>query len=489
MVVPGLRCISINDERVDAGGQYVLYWMISARRTRYSFGLQYAVERARALGRPLVVLEPLRVGYRWASVRHHTFVIQGMRDQASAFAEAGVRYLPWVESQPGDGKGLLEALAARACEVVTDHFPAFFLPRMVAAAGKRLSVRLTAIDGLGIYPLKHAERIFTTAASFRRHLHKTILPHLSHRPEAEPLLAYDGGMADLPAEVSSRWPASDLQGLLAGGLAELPIDQHVPPVAGLTGGQTAGLRVMEDFLAHRLQGYADSRNDVMDSAASGLSPWLHFGHVGAHELVWRVLDGAGWTPAKVAPKPTGKRNGWWGLPPAEEAFLDECITWRELGHVFCDQRPDDYDTLGSLPSWALTTIAEHANDPRPVTYDLAELDAARTHDDIWNAAQRQLKAEGRIHNYLRMLWGKKIYEWAPSAEVALAHLIELNNRYALDGRDPNSYSGIFWTLGRFDRAWGPVRPVFGKLRFMSSDSTRRKLKLNPYLERWGPGPE
>ena len=174
------------------------------------------------------------------------------------------------------------------------------------------------------------------------------------------------------------------------------------------------------------------------------------------------------------------------MSPHGEAFLDEMITWRELGYNFAYHHPDTYDQLSSLPDWAKKTISEHKDDPRPTQYTLEELAHAKTHDNVWNAAQNQLRTEGIIHNYLRMLWGKKIYEWSPDAQTAIERLIELNNRYALDGRNPNSYSGIFWIVGRFDRAWGPVRPIFGKLRYMSSDSTKRKLKLSSYLKKYTP---
>ncbi|MBC7974372.1 MAG: hypothetical protein H7138_05255 [Myxococcales bacterium] len=190
-----------------------------------------------------------------------------------------------------------------------------------------------------------------------------------------------------------------------------------------------------------------------------------------------------WTPAKLAPKPTGSRNGWWGLPAGPESFLDEIITWRELGYGFCFHRAD-YDRYTSLPDWAQRTLAEHAHDPRPELYSRGELERAETADPVWNAAQRQLLGEGRIHNYLRMLWGKNILGWSKSPQAALATLTELNNKYAIDGRDPNSYSGIFWTLGRFDRPWGPIRPIFGAIRYMTSGSTLRKLHLRDYLARW-----
>lgn len=145
----------------------------------------------------------------------------------------------------------------------------------------------------------------------------------------------------------------------------------------------------------------------------------------------------------------------------------------------------DFERYESLPAWARESLELHMADPRPALYDLDALTMGRTYDPIWNAAQRQLREDGTIHNYLRMLWGKRILEWTPGPREAAAAMIELNNRYALDGRDPNSYSGIYWVLGRYDRAWGPERPIFGKVRYMSSDATRRKLKLTGYLSRWG----
>jgi deoxyribodipyrimidine photo-lyase len=270
----------------------------------------------------------------------------------------------------------------------------------------------------------------------------------------------------------------------AAALGKLPIDHDVAPVA-LRGGSRAAARVLDDFIEHRLPRYAEARNDPDDGAASGLSPYLHFGHVGAHAVAARVWRAASWDPTRLAgARVSGSREGWWGLPAGSEAFLDELVTWRELGYGFCFHRAD-FDRWASLPAWARATLEQHAGDPRPHLYTRRQLERAATHDPIWNAAQRQLVGEGRIHNYLRMLWGKKILEWSRSPRAALATLIELNNKYAVDGRDPNSYSGIFWTLGRFDRPWGPARPIFGTVRYMSSDATRRKLDLDAYLRRWG----
>ena len=220
--------------------------------------------------------------------------------------------------------------------------------------------------------------------------------------------------------------------------------------------------------------------------ASGLSPYLHFGHTSSHEVFRSLADAEGWSMGAMSARRDGDRAGFWGIPAPAEAFLDQLITWRELGFNACTYR-DDYDRYESLPEWSRQTLEEHATDPRPEQYSLMELEGAETCDRLWNAAQTELVREGRMHNYLRMLWGKKIFEWSPSPREALERMIQLNNKYALDGRDPNSYSGIFWVLGRYDRAWGPRRPIFGTVRYMSSTNTARKLHVREYVERYAPG--
>jgi deoxyribodipyrimidine photo-lyase len=190
-----------------------------------------------------------------------------------------------------------------------------------------------------------------------------------------------------------------------------------------------------------------------------------------------------WSTKMISNKTTGSRSGWWGMSEAAEAFLDELITWRELGYNMCWQQ-NDFDQYESLPNWALQTLSKHSKDKRPYLYTLKVFETAKTHDPLWNAAQSQLVQEGRIHNYLRMLWGKKILHWTKTPREALKVMIELNNKYALDGRDPNSYSGIFWVLGRYDRAWGPERRVFGKVRYMSSKNTARKVRVKAYLNKY-----
>lgn len=480
-----IRRLSLDPPRGD--GEFVLYWMVAYRRTRWNFALQRAVQWANTLRRPLVVLEALRCDYPYASERLHRFVLDGMRDQARRLAAAGVPYYPYVEPQRGAGRGLLVALARRACIVVTDDYPCFFLPRMIAAAARQIAAPLEAVDSNGIVPLRLAPRVFATAHAFRRFVHGLLAEAWPAMPAADPLrsVALPRRRVSL-VDVQRRWPVQPLQG--RGGIEQvvrrLPIDHQVAAVE-YRGGASAAEKTWRAFLDEGLPRYAEQRNHPDDDATSGMSPYLHFGHISAHQLAHNIWHAAGWTAERIRPASRGQRSGWWGLEPAAEAFLDQLITWRELGFNFCHHCPD-YEQFEALPDWAQATLLRHARDRRSIVYGLEAWETAATHDRVWNAAQNQLRTQGRIHNYLRMLWGKKILHWSRSPQEALRTMIYLNDKYAVDGRDPNSYSGIGWVLGRYDRPWGPERPIFGTVRYMSSENALRKLRMRRYLQRFAP---
>jgi deoxyribodipyrimidine photo-lyase len=460
--------------------------MVTSRRTRWNFGLQHAVDWAQRLNKPLLVLEALRSGYPWASDRIHRFVLDGMADNARRLQSTAATAYSYIEDERGAGSGLLEALGEQACVVIADEYPAFFIPRMIAAVAPRIGVRFEQVDSNGLLPLRASERVFPTAHSFRRHLQKTLPAHLAAIPDEDPLKGVDlPRLAGLPKPILERWPNA-MDSLIAGDitLSELPID-HAVATVDMVGGAAEADRRLERFIDQRLDDYAELRNHPDHEATTDLSPYLHFGHVSTHEIFARLSAREDWDVDRLDADTSGKRSGWWGMSESAEALLDQLVTWRELGFNMCALAAD-YESYESLPGWAQTTLAEHERDHRPHLYTLAELERARTHDHLWNAAQTQLLREGRLHNYLRMLWGKRILEWSPTPRDALDVMIELNNKYALDGRDPNSYSGIFWCLGRYDRAWGPERPIFGKIRYMSSENTLRKLRLSEYLERYTP---
>ena len=458
-------------------GQYILYWMTAQRRVEYNYALEYAVHMANTLHKPLIIFEPLRCDYQWANDRFHAFVIEGMHNNHADTLETNATYIPYVEKQAGTLHSVCATLVEQASMVVCDMYPCFFLrslPQKLAnSLGAQFATKFVSIDGNGIFPISATPNEFTTAASFRRFLQKNIIPHL-HRYPVEKPLSYLEHKLEIPYSIKAMLPTIEE-------LSTYPIDHSVPKAQMLGGRHTAKAK-FQHFLHHNLPQYHLDRNNIEKDPSSGLSPYLHFGHISSLEIVKNILEKYQWTSKQASPKAHGSREGWWNTAPEVEAFLDQIITWRELGFVFCHhvQNYMDYETL---PSWAKITLAEHAEDPRPTIYTLEELECSQTHDAIWNAAQNQLRQTGMMHNYLRMLWGKKILEWSPSPEKALEILIHLNNKYALDGRDPNSYSGIFWTLGRFDHAW-TERTIFGKIRYMTSDSTSKKMDVNAYVQQY-----
>ena len=478
---PPLRLHPQNKKPVNPKRDYVLYWMTMSRRLASNFALERAVERARELNKPLLILEALRLDYPHASRRMHAFVVQGMADNAEAAAQQGVLYYPYLEQTPRAGKGLLAALAGQACLVVTDWFPGFFIPRMLQAAAEQTPVLLEAVDSCGLLPLAAPDREYPSAYAFRRYLQKHLPDHLADFPLPDPLASAGlPVLAALPPEIAPKWPPLSLELLERPGraLAGLPVDAE-PEVSFISGGIHEARRHLRRFLQQNLKHYRNERNQPSLEVCSGLSPYLHFGHISSHEIFSRLASHEGWSPDRLASTSKGNREGWWGMGPDAEAFLDQLVTWRELGYGFSQFRPDA-EQYQSLPQWARNTLADHAADQRPYLYEPEELLAARTHDELWNAAQRQLLREGRMHNYLRMLWGKKLIQWSPSPQDALQIMRFFNDRFALDGRDPNSLSGVFWCLGRFDRPW-PEREVFGKVRYMSSKNTAKKLNVRSYL--------
>jgi deoxyribodipyrimidine photo-lyase len=475
------RLRRLNPHQTNTGGDYVLYWTQISRRLAHSHALDYALRCADELGKPLVVYEGLRLDYPWASARHHRFALEGMRDSAREAARLGINYWPFVETPDRPARGLVRRLAERAALVVTDDFPCFVVPGQSEALARRTDVPVWAVDANGVVPLSLLQPAVYAAAHLRPRIHKAFAEAWAHRAAAEPVASRAARVpVDPPFE---PWRADDLDAFVA----SLPIDQAVAPVAGATGGAAAARERLQSFLATRLRGYAESRSKPSapeDGHASGLSPYLHFGHLSIEEVAAKVLATTGeWTPDELRVHHRGKREGFFTDDPDVNGFLDEALTWRDVGFQWHWTRRADTESLDrALPPWALATLRAHASDPRAFCYSLEEWEAGATHDPLWNAAQRELRATGTIHNYLRMLWGKKVIEWSRTPDEAYRTLVHLNNKYALDGRDPNSYTGILWCFGLFDRPWAPERKVLGTLRYMSSGNTAKKFRVQPYLD-------
>lgn len=455
-------------------GQYVLYWCQVQKRAEWHPGLDYAAAQADALGVPLVVYEGLRPDYPHASWRHHRFILDGTRELAGRLAERGIAH--WFYLSPAarsERIKMVQRLGAQAKLVVTDDYPAFIVPAQNAAAAQQLDCPLHAVDASGVAPLRAFTR--QTAAFTLRPRLRRLLPELLARPD--PYLVPRRGSLELdlaaPPELVRGETLPDDAEELDRLIRTTGVDASVRPVAGVRGGRAAGLSRLRRFLARNLGAYAAGRNRADVDVTSNLSPYLHYGMLSPLELARSVLES---NPRHqgALPHPPDEPDG-----PA--AFIEELLVRRELALNFCLHTPE-HRSLAALPAWARENLERHAADPRRPGYDLATLERAATHDPLWNAIQTELVELGEPHGYLRMLWGKKIIEWAPTYTDALAWMIRLNDRYAYDGRDAVSYANILWCFGLHDRPF-PRRPIFGVMRPMSSASTGKKAGAAAYIER------
>ncbi len=475
------RVFKKNSKEPNHEGEYVLYWMQINRRFNYNFALEYAVAWANKLEKPLLIFEGFSCDYPWATDRSHTFMMQGMKEHLDYAERQNINYISFVEEEPGQYKKLLFNLAERACMLITDEYPVFIMRERNSAYPEELSLLYITVDSNGLIPLGLTEKDPYSAYLFRKIMQKNFLEAYTNPPMENPLGEQkNSGSITPPKKFFQDIPdARDALNHIPGFIEKLSINHDVKPIEW-HGGRQAALGMLGQFIKNGLLVYDEKRNDPDEKKTSNLSPWLHFGKISEYEIVHAVLQHQpdGWDLDKITYN-NGSTGGFFNGNPNIDSFLDEVITWREVGFHFAHHR-EDYDKFYSLPDWALKTLDQHRDDAREWAYNYEQLAQSKTHDEIWNAAQTQLREEGIIHNYLRMLWGKKVIEWTPDPETALQYLIDLNNTYAIDGRDPNSYSGIFWCFGRFDRAW-QERPIFGKLRYMTSESTKKKVKLKNYL--------
>lgn len=483
--VNSLRKFQRNDKPVNEKGSYVLYWMSINRRLEYNYALELAVGYANKLGKPLLIYEGLSCGIPWACDRFHQFLLEGMHETHTWCKEQGISYYSYLETRIGDGAGLVESLAADACVVIADEYPVYIIKPYNRLMARKVEVAYITVDSNGIIPMKLTDKAPYSAYIFRKTMQKHFLACYQQGPAPSPLDNLENKQkVVLSKDFLKRWPdAAPHYEDIPSAVAKLPIDHSVVALP-ISGTRRFALEQMKSFINQRLNSYADKRNEPDENAASGLSPWLHYGKISAYEVTQAAFrkQPDDWSLDSITFN-KGQRDGFFNGNPNVESFLDELITWREVGFHFC-HHVHNYDKYTSLPDWALQTLEEHSMDERTHVYSFEQLEGAQTHDPVWNAAQTQLVRDGIIHNYLRMLWGKKVLEWSPDPQTALEYLIELNNKYAIDGRDPNSYSGIFWIFGRFDRAWGPERPVYGKVRYMTSQSTAKKINLKNYLQQF-----
>ncbi|MGQ9503836.1 MAG: hypothetical protein ACUVQG_02420 [Thermogutta sp.] len=484
--VPKERIRVIAEGKPTLSLNQILYWMHINRRWSWNYAVDRILELYAQRPARVIVLETLPF-HQTLTDRHAAFVMQGMREHEN-LAEHGPFFYRGQSRKFGETirNYVWQIVGATDVLIVDDH-PDREYRRFVESLPNYTSARIEAIDSSGLIPFRSVSRLFPTARGFRTVVRSRLAKSLLELPDPRPFTErFDpyGQRLDRPL-----WPVwrEDHEAMQAPeqAVAKLPID-HSAGVVTTQGGSSAARNRWRDFLRTSLEHYHERRNHPDEDGASGMSPYLHFGFISPYEMIVDLLMFAvdmGWS-CEQSPK-DARPETWWNLPPGVAAFLDQILVWRELGFNLCSHC-EDYDQFESLPEWARRTLAKHAVDPRPISYTLEQLEFAQTHDPIWNAAQNELRQEGRLHNYLRMIWGKKILEWSPDPQTALQRMIYLNNKYGLDGSDPNSYTGITWVLGRYDRPWGPERPILGTVRYMSTDSAKRKIRLKKYLGRYAP---
>ena len=442
------RATRRNSRPPDPEGRVVLYWMQRAQRGFDNPALDAAIDAANELRKPVVVFLGIVPFYPNANERHYAFLLDALAETARAIEKRGATFVfrPYPEHDV-----LAFAREVRAALVVCDENPLREPERWRRLVAKRLHVPLVTVDADVVVPTSLFPKEEWAARTIRPKIHRVLDRFLV--PGREPRARFR--LAERERPRSREIDAARL-------LRELPIDRSAHPVANVRAGTAAGLAELEDFVARRLRHYADRKNRPEHAdGTSRLSAYLHFGHLGPRAVALAVVKSR-------APK------------RAKDAFLEELVVRRELAINFVARNPD-YDRYAGLPAWARRTLEEHRADPRPYVYSEAELERAATHDRFWNAAQREMTASGRMHGYVRMYWAKKILEWSPTPAEALDVAIRLNDRWFLDGRDPNGYANIAWAIGgRHDRPWTP-RPIFGTVRYMSEASTTRKFDCRAYV--------
>jgi len=445
-VIHSERVRLLNDRHVRRGS-YVLYWMQHAQRARCNHALVYAIREANRLRLPVLAVFGITQRFPEGNTRSYTFMLEGLRETQQTLKERGIQLV--VRLQPPVEAAI--ALGQDAALVAVDRGYLRVERRWREQAAARLACPLVQVESDVVVPVetvseKEQYGAYTIRPRIHTHLDSFLVPLEETGVQRHSLaLEFDG--VDL----------EDIGGLLN----DLRINRGASAAGAFRGGASQAKALLEDFAANKLHSYAERRNEPSEDYLSHMSPYLHFGHISPLAIALRVRQAKGVSQAN------------------KDAYLEELIVRRELSMNFCTYNAR-YDSLACLPDWAGKTLGEHAADRRPHVYSLREFEQARTHDPYWNAAQREMVLTGKMHGYMRMYWGKKILEWSPSPEVAHRIALALNNRYEIDGRDPNGYTGVAWCFGKHDRAW-PEREIYGKVRTMTATGLERKFDIQRYV--------
>ncbi|MDR7666503.1 deoxyribodipyrimidine photo-lyase [Methanosarcina sp. Z-7115] len=445
------------------GNGPVAYWMSRDQRVDDNWGLLFARVMALEASVPVVVVFCLEKGFLGSRRGHYEFMLKGLQEVASTFAR---KKIPFFFLLGDPGIRIPEFVSEyRIGTLITDFSPLRVKGAWIEQVVSGIDIPFFEVDAHNVVPCWEASQKHEYAAhTFRRKLYRVLPEFLEEFPELEEGLEF----SKIPAGSGKLGPflsiqESKIETLLpykfleenAGPFSE---PEHFKP------GEKAARKMMDDFLAKKLDSYLTLRNDPTKDGVSDLSPYLHFGQISAQRVVLEVEK------SKADPE-------------SKKAFLDEILVWKEIADNFCYYNPL-YDNFESFPNWVKESLNAHRHDRREYLYTLEEFEAGKTHDPLWNASQMELLSRGKMHGYMRMYWAKKILEWSESPEKALEIAIYLNDRYELDGRDPNGYAGIAWSIGGVhDRAW-KERKIIGKLRYMSYEGCKRKFNVNAYISKY-----
>ncbi len=442
-----------NQKPPQKDGSCVIYWMQRAQRGFDNPALDLAIEVGNRLELPVVVFFGLHPGYPNANLRHYSFLIDGLAETRDRVLARGAYFL----FRPFPEHDLLELCRIlRPALVVGDENPLREPSGWRESAARKLDLPLVTVDADVIVPTAQFTKEEYAARTIRPKIHRLLPTFLKPLENLSALQSWQ----PLGARLDSLNRPIDAEGLLR----NLPLDRSVSIAPNVKGGSSEALKRLDHFVAEGLANYDTDRNQPHLRGTSELSAYLHFGQISPLTIALAVKSA-------VAPE------------LAREAFLEELIVRRELAVNFVKHNPG-YDRLDGCHKWAVDTLTRHSNDPRPRLYSAEQLEGGQTEDKLWNAAQMEMVISGRMHGYLRMYWAKKILEWTASPDEAFRLAVELNDRYQLDGRDPNGYTGVAWAIGgKHDRPWGPERPVFGLIRYMVYSGCARKFNVPAYIER------
>ncbi len=434
----------------ETGSGPVVYWMQREQRAEDNWALLYAQEKALERGVQLVVVFNLTPAFGGATLRHYDFMLAGLQETAAYLKS---KYIPFCLLQ-GKPQETIPAFIQKndVGELVCDFNPLRFTNQWRLDIAKKVTVKMTEVDARNIIPCWIAsDKQEFAAYTFRPKVHRLLKDFLTVFP---PLGKQKNTGTIQPSDI-------DWDNLLE----SIKTDREVLPVSWLTPGSRAAKKRLTDFTATKLDVYSQDRNDPNLNAVSHLSPYLHFGQISSQSIAYQVNSAT-----------DVNRE-------SRDAFLEELIVRRELTDNYCYYNPQ-YDKVEGAHAWAQKTIAEHVSDAREYLYSQNELEQAKTHDDLWNAMQMQMVAEGKMHGWCRMYWAKKILEWTPNVQTAIDTALYLNDKYELDGNDPNGVVGVMWSIcGVHDRAWNE-RSIFGKIRYMNYAGAKRKFKVADFVAKY-----